>query len=135
MITRFSTLDVGHIELEHCGLSGTPADDRRYPDERLVCAHIAYSGSSLPPGDRSSSFASIQPTASSKEAWDECLVLLVGGATPDGDGLRREATTEAAGGSRPSPRSGSEIIRAYSPLAWPITSVRRGRAPAASVRG
>ena len=29
MITKFSTLYVGHIELEHCGLSGTPADDRR----------------------------------------------------------------------------------------------------------
>ncbi|PYM92120.1 MAG: hypothetical protein DME08_21245, partial [Candidatus Rokuibacteriota bacterium] len=36
MITRFSTLYVGHIELENCGLSGTPADDRRYPNERLV---------------------------------------------------------------------------------------------------
>jgi alkanesulfonate monooxygenase SsuD/methylene tetrahydromethanopterin reductase-like flavin-dependent oxidoreductase (luciferase family) len=36
MITRFSTLYVGHIELEHCGLSGTPADDRRYSNERLM---------------------------------------------------------------------------------------------------
>ncbi|MGH7312710.1 MAG: LLM class flavin-dependent oxidoreductase [Candidatus Rokuibacteriota bacterium] len=36
MIRRFSTLYVGHIELERCGLSGTPADDRRYPNERLV---------------------------------------------------------------------------------------------------
>ena len=36
MITRFSTLYVGHIELEQCGLSGTPADDRRYPNERLI---------------------------------------------------------------------------------------------------
>ncbi len=36
MITRFSTLYVGHIELDHCGLSGTPADDRRYPNERLI---------------------------------------------------------------------------------------------------
>jgi alkanesulfonate monooxygenase SsuD/methylene tetrahydromethanopterin reductase-like flavin-dependent oxidoreductase (luciferase family) len=36
MIRRFSTLYVGHIELEHCGLSGTPADDRRYPNERLI---------------------------------------------------------------------------------------------------
>jgi alkanesulfonate monooxygenase SsuD/methylene tetrahydromethanopterin reductase-like flavin-dependent oxidoreductase (luciferase family) len=36
MITRFSTLYVGHIELERCGLAGTPADDRRYPNERLV---------------------------------------------------------------------------------------------------
>jgi alkanesulfonate monooxygenase SsuD/methylene tetrahydromethanopterin reductase-like flavin-dependent oxidoreductase (luciferase family) len=36
MITRFSTLYVGHIELERCGLAGAPADDRRYPNERLV---------------------------------------------------------------------------------------------------
>jgi alkanesulfonate monooxygenase SsuD/methylene tetrahydromethanopterin reductase-like flavin-dependent oxidoreductase (luciferase family) len=36
MITRFSTLYVGHIELEQCGLSGIPADDRRYPNERLI---------------------------------------------------------------------------------------------------
>ena len=36
MITRFSTLYVGHIELERCGLAGVPADDRRYPNERLV---------------------------------------------------------------------------------------------------
>jgi alkanesulfonate monooxygenase SsuD/methylene tetrahydromethanopterin reductase-like flavin-dependent oxidoreductase (luciferase family) len=36
MITRFSTLYVGHIELEACGLSGTPADDRRYRNERLI---------------------------------------------------------------------------------------------------
>ena len=36
MITRFSTLYVGHIDLEQCGLGGTPADDRRYPNERLV---------------------------------------------------------------------------------------------------
>ena len=36
MITRFSTLYVGHIELEQCGLSGTPADDRRYPNDRLI---------------------------------------------------------------------------------------------------
>ena len=36
MITRFSTLYVGHIELESCGLSGKPADDRRYPNHRLA---------------------------------------------------------------------------------------------------
>lgn len=36
MITRFSTLYVGHIELERCGIGGTPADDRRYSNERLV---------------------------------------------------------------------------------------------------
>jgi len=36
MITRFSTLYVGHIELERCGLAGVPADDRRYSNERLA---------------------------------------------------------------------------------------------------
>jgi alkanesulfonate monooxygenase SsuD/methylene tetrahydromethanopterin reductase-like flavin-dependent oxidoreductase (luciferase family) len=36
MIRRFSTLYVGHIELEDCGLSGVPADARRYPNERLL---------------------------------------------------------------------------------------------------
>src|SRR6185503_10890517 len=36
LITRFSTLYVGHIELERCGLAGVPADDRRYPNERLA---------------------------------------------------------------------------------------------------
>jgi alkanesulfonate monooxygenase SsuD/methylene tetrahydromethanopterin reductase-like flavin-dependent oxidoreductase (luciferase family) len=36
VITRFSTLYVGHVELERCGLSGTPADDRRYGNERLT---------------------------------------------------------------------------------------------------
>jgi alkanesulfonate monooxygenase SsuD/methylene tetrahydromethanopterin reductase-like flavin-dependent oxidoreductase (luciferase family) len=36
VITRFSTLYVGHIELEACGLGGTPTDDRRYANARLV---------------------------------------------------------------------------------------------------
>jgi alkanesulfonate monooxygenase SsuD/methylene tetrahydromethanopterin reductase-like flavin-dependent oxidoreductase (luciferase family) len=36
MIRHFSTLYVGHIELEQCGLSGIPADDRRYPNARLI---------------------------------------------------------------------------------------------------
>jgi alkanesulfonate monooxygenase SsuD/methylene tetrahydromethanopterin reductase-like flavin-dependent oxidoreductase (luciferase family) len=36
MIKRFSTLYVGHIELERCGLDGVPADDRRYPNARLA---------------------------------------------------------------------------------------------------
>jgi alkanesulfonate monooxygenase SsuD/methylene tetrahydromethanopterin reductase-like flavin-dependent oxidoreductase (luciferase family) len=36
MIRRFSTLYVGHIELEQCGLSGIPADSRRYPNPRLT---------------------------------------------------------------------------------------------------
>ena len=36
MITKFSVLYVGHITLENVGLHGTPADERRYPNERLV---------------------------------------------------------------------------------------------------
>jgi alkanesulfonate monooxygenase SsuD/methylene tetrahydromethanopterin reductase-like flavin-dependent oxidoreductase (luciferase family) len=36
VIRRFSTLYVGHVELERCGLDGAPADDRRYPNERLI---------------------------------------------------------------------------------------------------
>ena len=36
MITKFSVLYVGQIELENVGIDGTPADQRRYPNERLV---------------------------------------------------------------------------------------------------
>jgi alkanesulfonate monooxygenase SsuD/methylene tetrahydromethanopterin reductase-like flavin-dependent oxidoreductase (luciferase family) len=36
MITKFSVLYVGQIELENVGLSGTPANDRRYSNERLA---------------------------------------------------------------------------------------------------
>jgi alkanesulfonate monooxygenase SsuD/methylene tetrahydromethanopterin reductase-like flavin-dependent oxidoreductase (luciferase family) len=36
VIRRFSTLYVGHVELERCGLDGVPADDRRYGNERFV---------------------------------------------------------------------------------------------------
>ena len=36
MITKFSVLYVGQIELDNVGLHGTPADARRYPNERLV---------------------------------------------------------------------------------------------------
>src|SRR5919204_899430 len=36
MIKRFSVLYVGHIELDNLGRDGTPADERRYPNERLV---------------------------------------------------------------------------------------------------
>ena len=35
MITKFSVLYVGQIELDNVGLNGTPANDRRYPNERL----------------------------------------------------------------------------------------------------
>jgi len=36
MIKRFSTLYVGHIDVDECGHAGTPANDRRYPNERLI---------------------------------------------------------------------------------------------------
>jgi len=39
MIRQFSVLYVGQIELENIGKGGTPADARRYPNERLVEAY------------------------------------------------------------------------------------------------
>ncbi|MBI3328485.1 MAG: LLM class flavin-dependent oxidoreductase, partial [Nitrospinae bacterium] len=36
MIKYFSTLYVGHIEMENIGVDGTPADARRYPNERVI---------------------------------------------------------------------------------------------------
>jgi alkanesulfonate monooxygenase SsuD/methylene tetrahydromethanopterin reductase-like flavin-dependent oxidoreductase (luciferase family) len=36
MITKFSALYVGFIELDDVGRDGKPADERRYPNERLV---------------------------------------------------------------------------------------------------
>jgi alkanesulfonate monooxygenase SsuD/methylene tetrahydromethanopterin reductase-like flavin-dependent oxidoreductase (luciferase family) len=36
MIKKFSVLYVGHIALENVGSGGTPADERCYPNERLV---------------------------------------------------------------------------------------------------
>jgi alkanesulfonate monooxygenase SsuD/methylene tetrahydromethanopterin reductase-like flavin-dependent oxidoreductase (luciferase family) len=39
MIHQFSVLYVGQIELENIGRDGTPADARRYPNERLVEAY------------------------------------------------------------------------------------------------
>jgi alkanesulfonate monooxygenase SsuD/methylene tetrahydromethanopterin reductase-like flavin-dependent oxidoreductase (luciferase family) len=39
MISQFSVLYVGQIELENVGKAGTPADARRYPNERLVEAY------------------------------------------------------------------------------------------------
>src|SRR5580698_7360564 len=35
MINKFHVLYVGQIELDNVGLNGTPANDRRYSDERL----------------------------------------------------------------------------------------------------
>ncbi len=36
MISKFSALYVGQIELDHVGKDGTPADERRYPNERFA---------------------------------------------------------------------------------------------------
>ena len=36
MITQFSTLYIGHIDLENTGFSGTAVEDRRYSNERLI---------------------------------------------------------------------------------------------------
>ena len=36
MIKRFSVLYVGQIDLDNVGADGTPADERRYPNERLI---------------------------------------------------------------------------------------------------
>jgi alkanesulfonate monooxygenase SsuD/methylene tetrahydromethanopterin reductase-like flavin-dependent oxidoreductase (luciferase family) len=36
MITKFSVLYVGQIELDHVGAQGTPANERRYPNERFI---------------------------------------------------------------------------------------------------
>ena len=36
MIKHFSALYVGNIDLENVGSQGTPADERRYPNERLI---------------------------------------------------------------------------------------------------
>jgi len=36
MIKKFSVLYVGHIALDNVGRDGTPADQRRYPNERLL---------------------------------------------------------------------------------------------------
>ena len=38
MIDKFSVLYVGQIDLDNIGLDGTPADERRYPNERLIQA-------------------------------------------------------------------------------------------------
>jgi alkanesulfonate monooxygenase SsuD/methylene tetrahydromethanopterin reductase-like flavin-dependent oxidoreductase (luciferase family) len=36
VISKFSVLYVGQIELDHLGKDGTPADERRYPNERFA---------------------------------------------------------------------------------------------------
>ena len=36
MITKFSVLYVGQIELENVGINGTPTEQRAYPNERLI---------------------------------------------------------------------------------------------------
>ena len=42
MIKRFSVLYVGQIDLENPGIDGTPADERRYPNEKLIEACLLY---------------------------------------------------------------------------------------------
>jgi alkanesulfonate monooxygenase SsuD/methylene tetrahydromethanopterin reductase-like flavin-dependent oxidoreductase (luciferase family) len=39
MIRKFSVPYVGQIDLDHVGKDGTPADQRRYPDERIAGAY------------------------------------------------------------------------------------------------
>ena len=39
MIRKFSVLYVGQIDLDNVGRDGTPADLRRYPNERVVEAY------------------------------------------------------------------------------------------------
>jgi alkanesulfonate monooxygenase SsuD/methylene tetrahydromethanopterin reductase-like flavin-dependent oxidoreductase (luciferase family) len=41
VITKFSVLYVGQVELDHIGRDGTPADARRYPNERFAEAYFA----------------------------------------------------------------------------------------------
>ena len=36
MITKFSVLYVGQIELDRIGMDGTPSDQRVYSNERLI---------------------------------------------------------------------------------------------------
>ena len=36
MITKFSVLYSGHIDMENLGTEGTPTNDRRYSNERLI---------------------------------------------------------------------------------------------------
>ena len=40
MISKFHVLYVGQIELDNIGLTGTPANERRYSDERLREAYF-----------------------------------------------------------------------------------------------
>ena len=39
MIKRFSVLYVGQIDLDNVGADGTPANDRLYPNEKLIQAY------------------------------------------------------------------------------------------------
>lgn len=48
MIKNFSVLYVGNIDLDNVGLDGTPANERRYPNERLMQSlHIATRAAKL----------------------------------------------------------------------------------------
>jgi alkanesulfonate monooxygenase SsuD/methylene tetrahydromethanopterin reductase-like flavin-dependent oxidoreductase (luciferase family) len=41
MISKFSVLYVGQIDLDHVGRDGTPANERRYPNERFIQAYFS----------------------------------------------------------------------------------------------
>jgi hypothetical protein len=58
MITKFSTVYAGHIDLGDMGQLATPANDRRYPNERLVSVFEkteAIARIASPAADRASS--------------------------------------------------------------------------------
>ena len=38
MITKFDSLYAGHADLDNVGYSGTPVNDRRYPNAHLATA-------------------------------------------------------------------------------------------------
>ncbi|MFQ5962316.1 MAG: LLM class flavin-dependent oxidoreductase, partial [Candidatus Methylomirabilales bacterium] len=35
---KFNTLYIGHVDMDSIGLRGTPANDRRFPNEHLITA-------------------------------------------------------------------------------------------------
>ena len=53
MITKFSVLYVGQIELDNVGRDGTPGDERRYPNARLRGAEKGPPASLAPSAARS----------------------------------------------------------------------------------
>jgi hypothetical protein len=62
MITKFSVLYVGQIELDRVGRDGTPAGQRRYPNERLVEAFHTARDIAQHMDELASSTRSLAPT-------------------------------------------------------------------------